>query len=259
MAKHLAPLPGQSRPLLFAHRGLSSEAPENTMAAFRLARDYGIPGVELDIHLTADDRMVVAHDYNTDRTSPDNKLTIAGSNWEQLRTVDVGAWKDPKYAGEHIPLLSDLLEEHGKDFYFDIEMKSRDNTDGHLEAMLARLLDDFKMEADRVVVSSFNPVMLAKFKATCPGIPTAIIYCADDDVPWYLRRGEGRWIAGADFLKPKHVIPTRIRLAFGRAIGGRQVLPWTVDDPAIARRMIDIGCEGVISNKPHALGLRNGD
>jgi glycerophosphoryl diester phosphodiesterase len=229
------------------------------MAAFRLAKEYGIPGVELDVHLTADDRMVVAHDATTGRTSPGNTLTIAQSNWEQLGTLDVGSWKDPRYAGEHIPLLSDLLEEHGRDFYFDIEMKSRDHTDGHLESRLARLLEDFKLGSDRVVVSSFNPIMLAKFKATCPGIPTAIIYCADDDLPWYLRRGEGRWIAGADFLKPEFIIPTKARLAFGRLIGGRQVLPWTVDDPAVARRMIAIGCEGVISNTPHKLDLRNGD
>ncbi|OHD79951.1 MAG: hypothetical protein A3J97_05310 [Spirochaetes bacterium RIFOXYC1_FULL_54_7] len=259
MVKRLAPLPGQARPLLFAHRGLSSEAPENTMAAFRLAKDYGIPGIELDIHLTTDDKLVVAHDDTTARTCPGTTLTIAQSGWDQLKALDVGAWKDPRYSGERIPLLSELLEEHGSDFYFDIEMKSRDNTDGHLEALLARLLDDFKMEADRVVVSSFNPVMLAKFKATCPEIPTAIIYCADSDIPWYLRRGEGRWIAGADFLKPDHVIPTKARMAFGRAIGGRPVLPWTVDNPDIARRMLAIGCEGVISNTPHKLGLRNGD
>ncbi len=258
MAKHLALLPGQPRPLLFAHRGISSEAPENTMAAFRLAKEYGIPGIELDIHLSADDRIVVAHDYTTARTSPGNNLTIAQSDWDQLKVIDVGAWENPEYTGERIPLLSQLFEEHGQDFYFDIEMKSRDNTDGHLEALLARMLDDFRLEADRVVVSSFNPVMLAKFKATCPRIPTAIIYCADSDVPWYLRRGEGRWIAGADFLKPKHVIPTKARMAFSRAIGGRPVLPWTVDDPAIAKRMLEIGCEGVISNVPHKLGLRNG-
>lgn len=259
MAKLLAPLPGQVRPLLFAHRGLSSEAPENTMSAFRLAKDYGIPGVELDIHLTADNKIVVAHDNTTARTSPGNTLTLAQSDWEQIKTLDVGAWKDPRYAGERIPLLSELLEEHGTDFYFDIEIKSRDKTDGRLEASLASLLDDFNMTADRVVVSSFNPLMLAKFKAICPGIPTAIIYCADDDVPWYLRRGEGRWIAGADFLKPEHIIPTKARMAFGRAIGGRPVLPWTVDDPAIARRMLDLGCEGVISNIPHKLGIRIGD
>jgi glycerophosphoryl diester phosphodiesterase len=75
-------------------------------------------------------------------------------------------------------------------------------------------------------------------------------------VPWYLRRGEGRWIAGTDFLKPEHIIPTRARIAFGKAVGGRPVLPWTVDDTGIANRMLAIGCEGVISNIPHKLGIK---
>jgi len=258
MTKRLDPLPGQARPLLFAHRGLSSEAPENTMAAFGLAKEHHIPGVELDIHLSADDKVVVIHDKTSSRTAPGSNLVIAQSKWEDLRNLDVGTWKDTSFAGERIPLLSALFEEYGSDFYFDIELKNRDKTDGHLEALLARLLDDFRMEADRVVVSSFNPLMLAKFKATCPRIPTAIIYCADDDVPWYLRRGEGRWIAGADFLKPEHLIPTKAAMALGRAIGGRAVLPWTVDEPAIAQRMVAIGCEGVISNTPHTLGIGNG-
>lgn len=229
------------------------------MAAFRLARDYGIPGIELDIHPSADDRVVVTHDGTTTRTSPGSALTIARTDWAQLKALDAGAWKDPKYTGERIPLLSELFEEFGSDFYFDIEMKNQDTGAGHLEALLARLLDDFRMDSDRVVVSSFNPWMLAKFKATCPRIPTAIIYCADDDVPWYLRRGEGRWIAGADFLKPEYIIPTKSKMAFGRAIGGRPVLPWTVDEPTIARHMLALGCEGVISNRPHELGLGKGN
>jgi len=259
MAKRLDPLPGQARPLLFAHRGLSSEAPENTMAAFKSAKEYGIPGIELDVHLSADDRVVVIHDRTTSRTAPGNDLVIAQSKWEDLKALDVGSWKNPRFAGERIPLLSELFEEYGADFYFDIEIKNRENTDGHLEAVLARLLDDFKMDADRVVVSSFNPLMLAKFKATCPRIPTAIIYCDEPELPWYLRRGEGRWIAGADFLKPEYVMPTSRGMALNRALEGRKVLPWTVDDPVVAKRMIALGCEGVISNTPHTLGLRNGD
>lgn len=259
MVKHLNPLPGQARPLIFAHRGLSSEAPENTMAAFKLAKERSIPGIELDIHLTRDDKIVVIHDKTTARTVPGSKLVIAQSSWEELKGLDAGSWKAPGYAGERIPLLSELFEAHGRDFYFDIEIKNREHTDGQLEALLARLLDDFKMDADRVVVSSFNPLMLAKFKAACPRIPTAIIYCDDPELPWFLRRGEGRWIGKVDFLKPEHVIPTRMGMILNRAIGRRAVLPWTVDDPAVAQRMLALGCEGVISNTPHTLGIRNGD
>lgn len=229
------------------------------MAAFKSAKDHGIPGIELDVHLSADDQVVVIHDKTTTRTSPGSSMVIAQSKWAELKTLDIGAWKDPKFLGERIPLLSELFEEYGTEFYFDIEIKNRDNADGHLEALLARVLDDFRMDADRVLVSSFNPLMLGKFKATCPRIPTAIIYCNDPEVPWYLRRGEGRWIAGADVLKPEHIITTKTSMAINRAVGGRAVLPWTVDNPVIAKQMIALGCDGVISNTPHTLGLGNGD
>jgi len=243
---------------LFAHRGLSAEAPENTMAAFQLAKNYGIPGIELDVHLSADNRLVIIHDFNSARVVPGTNLDIQTSTWEQLKILDAGSWKDSKYRGVGIPLLSDLLETYGKDFYFDIEMKSPQRVPGMLEQSLARLLADMHFGADRIMVSSFDPRMIGRFKAVCPGIPTAIIYSRAKDVPWYLRHGEGRWIGQADVLKPRFNIPGPLGLAWGKRTGGRQVVPWTVDDPAVARRLLDIGCTGIISNKPHLLGLGAG-
>jgi glycerophosphoryl diester phosphodiesterase len=228
------------------------------MAAFKLAKQYGIPGIELDIHLTADGKVVVCHDASTKRTAPGTALDIARTAWAELRAIDVGSWKGTEFRGEGMPLLSDLLEQHGQDFYFDIEIKSRVSSNGILEASLARILDDFKMDAERVVVSSFNHIMLGTFKATCPRIPTAIIYCKSKELPWFLRHGEGRWIAKADFLKPKYDMPNQLAMTLGRIIGGRKVLPWTIDDSDIARRMLELGCEGIISNRPHKLGIGPG-
>ncbi len=251
----LVPLPGRDRPLVFAHRGLSSEAPENSMAAFRLAKQMGAPGVELDIHLTADGQLVVIHDHTTARVSPGTSLNVEASTMAQLREVDIGSWKDGRFKAERPPLLSELFEELGNDLYFDVEIKSAKAEDKGLEAAFAKLLSDFKYGAERIVVSSFNPVAIKRFKALCPSVPTAIIYCIADDVPAYLRRGEGRWIAHADFLKPKHTQATKAGLAMGRLVGGRKVVPWTIDDPAVAARVLSIGCDGVISNMPHRLGL----
>jgi glycerophosphoryl diester phosphodiesterase len=70
-----------------------------------------------------------------------------------------------------------------------------------------------------------------------------------------LRHGEGRWIAGADVLKPKYTQATAAGLSWGRFVGGRKMIPWTIDDPAEAARVLTIGCDGVISNAPHLLGL----
>lgn len=247
----LTPLfPGRERPLLFAHRGLSSEAPENTMAAFRLARDYGVPGIELDIHLTKDGKIVVIHDGSAARTSPGSALAVEAAAYGELAALDFGSWKDPRYAGERIPLLSEVLEEFAPATYFDIEIKAPTTADIGLEAALAKLLAAMRLGAESVAVSSFNPVAAHRFKALAPGVPVGVIYCVDDELPWYLRRGQGRWIAGADFLKPKHVLVGGLGMGLKRAIGGRPVLPWTIDDPAEAARVRALGCVGVISNKP---------
>lgn len=243
-------LPGRERPLLFAHRGLSSEAPENTMAAFRLARDYGVQGIELDIHLTKDGKIVVIHDGSTARTSPGSALTVEAGSYAELAKLDVGSWKDARYSSERIPLLSEVLEEFAPAMYFDIEIKAPTTADIGLEAALAKLLTDMKLGAESVAVSSFNPVAARRLKALAPGVPVGVIYCVDDELPWYLRRGQGRWIAGADFLKPESVQVGSFGMGLKRAFGGRPVLPWTIDDPAEAARVRSLGCVGVISNKP---------
>ena len=100
-------LPGRKRPLLFAHRGCSSLAPENTMAAFRRARETGAAGMELDIHITSDGELVVAHDDTFTRTAP------AGANGDgrgleemslaEIRAIDVGSFFGPGFSGERPP------------------------------------------------------------------------------------------------------------------------------------------------------------
>ena len=251
----LLPLPERDRPLVFAHRGVSSEAPENTMAAFRLAKEKSVPGVELDIHLSADGKLVVIHDHSTKRVAPGTDLDIEASTVAQLKEIDIGSWKGSRFKGERPPLLAELFEELGGDLYFDVEIKSGEKEDRGLEVAFARLLSDFGFGAERIVVSSFNPMSIGRFKAACPSVPTGIIYCTDDDVPWYLRHGEGRWLGHADFLKPKHTQATKAGLAWSRLSGGRRFIPWTIDEPAVAARVLSIGCDGVISNVPHKLGL----
>lgn len=248
-------LPDRKRPLVFAHRGCSAEAPENTMAAFALARERGIPGIELDIHLCASGELVVIHDYSTGRVG-DKDVSVEGSSYATLCGVDLGTKKDARWKGEKPPLLSDLFERFGSAFYYDVEIKSDTSLDIGLEAALARLLDSMRMR-EHVLVSSFNPMSLRRFKGLCPSVPTGIIYCVADDVPAYLRHGEGALLAGSDYLKPKYV-KVRAPVMFARrALGGRPVITWTVDDPAEAKRVLALGCAGVISNAPDKLGILN--
>jgi glycerophosphoryl diester phosphodiesterase len=257
--------PGLARPLVLAHRGLSSDAPENTLAAFGLAIERGIPGIELDVHLTSDGELAVIHDFFTGRVAPTGPwgetgrgLDVERSSWDELRCIDVGSWKGARWRGERIPLLGELLEELGPDIYVDIELKNRVREDYGLEAAVAACLRAAVPEADagsRFLVSSFNPISLARFKALSPKIATAIIWSDHKDVPHILRDGQGRWIGKVDALKPSSEKVGPFSCFLWRRIEGYPVLPWTVDDPAEARRLLELGCEGIISNAPDRPGL----
>jgi len=262
-------IPDEPRPLLFAHRGVSSEAPENTMAAFRLARDKGLGGVELDVHLTADGRLAVIHDHFTGRTAgaeglepgPGAKgrgLELERASWPELKRLDVGAWKGRGYSGEGIPLLEELFEELGEALYFDIELKNGVRSDYGLEAAVAKAIRGARGGRGlfgRCVVCSFNPVSLARFKSLMPEVPTGMLWSGDAELPAYLRHGEGRFIGRTDFLKPAKEKVKAASAFHWRRLGGYEVLPWTVDEPEAAKRLLALGCVGLVSNRPHELGV----
>jgi glycerophosphoryl diester phosphodiesterase len=255
------------------------------MAAFRKARDIGAPGIELDIHICKTGELVVAHDGNFLRTAPDGPngggRPIEELDFREIRDIDVGvafgrqssiqeapegtgtngtgangtgaAGAGP-FAGEHPPLLEQVLEEFCPGMYIDIELKTEKTRD---DSLPARTADMLRRMGDRVLgsvtVSSFNPYSIRAFKRHCPQVPTAIIWSAGKGVPFLLRRGFGRRIARCDYLKPVHLQVTRFSLFRFSKMEGRPLVPWTVDDPALARRLIAEGCAGIISNRPQDL------
>jgi glycerophosphoryl diester phosphodiesterase len=215
-----------------------------------------MPGIELDVHLTSDGKLPVIHDHTTSRVA-NQSLEVERSTFKELSALDIGAFKGSEWKGEHVIQLSELLEEFGESFYYDIELKSRVASDYGLEAALAASLRDaFASKSGlvgRILVSSFNPMALARFKYLAPALPTAIIWSGDPDVPAYLRHGEGRWIGKVDVLKPDAVKVTPFSSFRWRKLGHYPILPWTVDDRLEAERLVSLGCEGVISNKPQDL------
>jgi glycerophosphoryl diester phosphodiesterase len=95
--------------LIFAHRGASGYAPENTRAAFELARTMGAPGIETDVQASADGVLVLVHDSRVDRTT-DGEGGVADLTWAELSSLDAGSWLDERWAGERIVLLDWLLD-----------------------------------------------------------------------------------------------------------------------------------------------------
>ena len=114
----------QDRPLNFAHRGASHEAPANTLAAFLLATELGADGIELDVQLSKDCQVVVIHDYTVDATT-DGHGPVAGFTLEELRALDAGSWFDPALAGQRILTLQEVLDVVGDQLLLNIELKTR--------------------------------------------------------------------------------------------------------------------------------------
>jgi len=236
------------RVLNIAHRGASSVAPANTLAAFEKAVELGADGVELDVHLSADGVPVVIHDFTVDATT-DGSGRVGEMTLAQLKQLDAGSYFDPAFAGERIPTLEEVLELAGERLLLNIELKGTSPCDDGLEQAVAALIEQHGL-GDRVLFSSFNPFSLRRVKRIAPHIPTGLLYAPGLPLP--LRRA---WLAPLvphEACHPEHTMVDAHYIAWTRQHGYR-VNTWTVDDPEEMRRLIRLGVDGIITNVPDVL------
>jgi len=239
-------------PMIVGHRGYSSLAPENTLAAFELIRAHGIEAVELDVHRCATGEIVVAHDDTLERTAGVSRA-IRDTPFGELREYDVGAFFDARFAGERVPLLEEVLDLLGADCFFDIEIKHYHSRairprPATVEAATVELIRRHAM-VGRCIVSSFDPLVVRRVRLLAPEIPVAAIYASSAEIPYLLRRAGGRALSGATVMKPHHASAT-VRHIDQQHRRGRLVMPWTVDEPELARELAARGVDAIITNRP---------
>lgn len=231
----------------FAHRGASGVCPENTMAAFREALALGATGIEIDVQLTADGHIVVIHDESLKRTAGLNKM-VKDATLAEIKALDAGGWKDPKFTNERVPALEELLELlKDTDTILNIELKNTYVPYPGLEEAVIALVRNYGM-AERIVISSFNHYSLAKCKRLAPEIRTGILYMEGLYEPWAYAAS-----IQADALHAYHfaVIPEWVAAA---KAAGVVYHPWTVNDTAEMKRLLDAGVAGIITDYPDRLG-----
>lgn len=229
-------------PLIYAHRGASGEAPENTMAAFKLAVEQQADGIELDVQMTADGRLVVIHDELLDRTTDGSGL-VAQHTYEQLRGLDA-SWKFTAYRGEGIPLLEQVLELLAPTrLELNIELKNSIIPYEGMEEAVVRLVRQYGMEK-QVVLSSFNHYSVVQLTCMAPEMEAAILYEAGLFRPWEYAAG-----LGARALHPQFYSVTP-EIAANARLSGMRVRPWTVNEEADFRRLASAGVDAVITNYP---------
>lgn len=230
------------RPKILAHRGASADAPENTLAAFRLAMAQGADGVELDVWRCATGEVVVHHDEDTRRVAG-AALLVPDASLAALRALDAGAWRGERFRGERIPLLAEVLDAL-PGAIVNVELKSR-GRDVRLAAAVARVLRAAGAQG-RVVVSSFDWRLAVAFRVAAPEIPVGLLFET---------AAMRRWLAlavpllGVSAVHPERTLaaPERVRRWTGR---GLAVAVWTVDDAEEARRLAAAGATALVTNVP---------
>ncbi|MCL4507243.1 MAG: glycerophosphodiester phosphodiesterase [Chloroflexi bacterium] len=229
------------RPLVIGHRGASAHAPENTLAAFRLAREQGADGIELDAKRCASGEVVIMHDPELRRTTGAagkvHEWTLA-----DLRTLDAGR-------GERVPTLDEVFEGAGSGLLVNVEVTNYSTPDDGLEAAVIDVVRRHGI-ADRVVFSSFNPLSLRQLAALAADIPRAFLFSPES--PLDLQQVFADPLMPHQFRHPHYSLVTAEMVELWRA-SGILVNAWTANARADIRRMVACGVNGIIGDSPRTI------
>ncbi len=238
---------------IIAHRGASDDAPENTLAAMQLAWKQQADAIELDIRLTRDGQIVLLHDATTKRTTGLDK-PITELAWDEVRRLDAGRWKDPKWTGERIPRLSDVLATVPEGKRAFVELKCGPEVLDELQ----RVIEASGKRPEQIVLIGFNLETMRQARQRLPKhqVYWVVGYEKDkktgvlpklDDVIAAARQ------AGFHGLDLSEKWPLDARAVGQIRQAGLQLYVWTVDDPAAAKRFASLGVDGITTNRPAAI------
>ena len=238
--------------LIVAHRGASHDAPENTLSAFKLAMQQGADAIEADFYLTSDGQIICFHDKDTERICG-RKLLVTETPLEELRALDVGSWKGPRWRGEKMPTMEEVLAAvpAGKKIF--IELKSSVEIVGPM----AKVIEASSLTPEQIVIISFHADAIAECKTRLPHLK-ALWVCGYD------KQKDGRMTPdveevaatlkriGADGFDseacPEHFDEAFIHRL--RELGCREFSVWTVDDPKVANFYKHLGAWSITTNRP---------
>jgi glycerophosphoryl diester phosphodiesterase len=244
------PLSAAGFPQLIAHRGSSHTAPENTLAAFRLALEEGADGIEGDFFLSADGEVVALHDRTTKRTAGVD-LDVRETAWARLAELDVGAWKHARYRGERIPRLAEILDVLPPDKWFFIEIKDS----LRIVEPIRRILAEKKPNPQRVVLISFDADVIRECRKRMPEYQAHWISALKDvNKPGMEEKYFGELEASSgQGLQFNATAPVRREWLRKVKESGYLLTSWTVNEVRLAERMIGHGVDFITTDRPGGL------
>jgi glycerophosphoryl diester phosphodiesterase len=240
-----AMFPNIPSPVIFAHRGASAYAPENTLAAFQEAIQRGVKAVEFDVKLSADNQVVIIHDQTVDRTT-DGHGKVSELKLEEMRRLDAGAWFDQAFKGQRIPTLEEVFAAFADRLVMNVELTNYATPQDLLVENVCELVARFGLES-RILFSSFFPSNLEKAARLLPEVPRGLL------ISPLLKGLKARWWGWrqADY-QSVHPFFMDVRKGWVKQIHQRKkfVFVWTVNSADRMRRLQRMGVDGIFTDDP---------
>jgi len=237
-------------PVIFAHRGASAHAPENTLASFELALAQGADAIELDARLSSDAQVIVIHDPTVDRTT-DGHGRVAQLPWTELRSLDAGSSFSERYRGQKIPRLEEVFEAVGKKTLINVELKDYAASHDPLVEKVCELVKKHNME-ERIIFSSFSASNLKRAKRILPEVQCGLLALGGWMGAW--ARSFGFSFGNYAALHPYITDVTKQQIVRIHRLQ-RRVHVWTVNKIEDMVRLNNWGVDGILTDDPQ-LALR---
>ena len=233
---------------IFAHRGFSSQYPENTMTAFHKALEAHADGIEMDARLTADGHIVIMHDATVDRTT-NGKGKVRDLTLAELRGLDAGIKKGMVFENERVPMLEEVFANFGGKLLLNIELCNYDELDEpKLAYETVELIEKYDL-VDSVIISSFRFNNLVYVKDKNPGISCGLL--AHKGIKGLFARSLLNHSVSVDALHPYYT-DVNSGLIHREQQCGRKVRVWTVNDSQDIRNLYELGVDAIFTDDPLA-------
>ena len=238
-----------SNPIIIAHRGDKTHAPENTLPAFELAVENGADAIEFDVKLSSDGQIVVHHDRMLDRTT-DGTGKISEHSYASIKNLDAGGWFSEAFRGVCIPTLDEVFEAVGKRTHIDVELTNYATPTDDLVTKVVEMVRRHGLQ-ERMLFSSFYPRNLRKARVLMPEVPLGLLTMKN----WLGLWGRNFGWRGDYFALHPHFTNVDSGLVNRVHAGGKRIQVWTVNAEADIKRMIGMGVNAIFTDDPK-LALR---
>lgn len=231
---------------VIGHRGASENAPENTLSSISEAWSQAADGVEIDVRLTKDLKLVCIHDKNTLRTSGKDAL-VKNTTLEDLRKMDFGAWRGKEWINEPIPVLEEVIELVPKDKKLFIEVKNGRRA----VKPIVDILQDYKEQQKNISIISFNEEVLLGVKEFLPNMTVNLLVSFEEEVgkqrEQLLAKIRRSNIDGLGLQSHMQLTKGFLNPLLEE---NKKIHVWTVDQPEEAKRYQEMGLASVTTNRP---------